>query len=401
MFIETCIAPVNIALIKYWGKRDEELILPINDSLSMTLSTDEMCAKTTAAACSTFKEHRMWLNGEEVPFEENPRIMRCLKALQRLALAKGESLKFPLEWKLHLVSHNNFPTAAGLASSAAGYACLVYTLASLYGIADEELTAIARQGSGSACRSLHGGFVRWHMGKLDDGSDSLALPVVSATHWPNMHVLILVVNDGRKKTSSTKGMQRAVETSDLIKYRAKHCVPQRVTAITDAINQRDFETFAKITMQDSNQFHAIALDTYPPCVYMNDVSHAIAAFVHAYNSAVGHTRVAYTFDAGPNACLYVLKEQVPSLLKALQKAFPNDASSSVEYLKGISTNLEDTTDSFAPSSTDDIILNGNFSFNINERNLLKYIIHTKIGLGPQRLSTADSLINPSTGLPLQ
>ncbi|GBP10712.1 Diphosphomevalonate decarboxylase [Eumeta japonica] len=137
-------------------------------------------------------------------FEENPRVMRCLKAIQRLALAKTESLKFPLEWKLHIVSRNNFPTAAGLASSAAGYACLVYTLASLYGIADEELTSIARQGSGSACRSLHGGFVRWHMGKLDDGSDSIATPVATASHWPNMHVLILVANDGRKRPALQK-----------------------------------------------------------------------------------------------------------------------------------------------------------------------------------------------------
>ena len=298
---------------------------------------------------------------------------------------------------MHIVSSNNFPTAAGLASSAAGYACLVFTLASLYGISDEELTAIARQGSGSACRSLHGGFVRWHMGRMEDGSDSIAAPVVSSSHWPNMHVLILVVNDGRKKTSSTKGMQRAVETSELIKYRAKHCVPQRINAITDAIKQRDFETFAKITMQDSNQFHAIALDTYPPCVYMNDVSHAIVTFVHAYNAAVGHTRVAYTFDAGPNACLYVLKEHVPSVLQALKNSFPTDASTNVEYYKGIPVDVESLTASH--SSNDDIILNGNFSFPINERNLLKYIIHTKVGLGPQRLAKEDSLINSSTGLP--
>lgn len=318
-----------------------------------------------------------------------------LISVQRLALAKGESLKFPLEWKLHIVSRNNFPTAAGLASSAAGYACLVYTLATLYGIQDEELTAIARQGSGSACRSLHGGFVRWHKGEASDGTDSIALPVVSSTHWPEMHVLILVVNDGRKKTSSTKGMQRAVETSDLIKYRAKQCVPERIEAITEAIKQRDFETFAKITMQDSNQFHAVALDTYPPCVYMNDVSHAIVSFVHAYNAAVGQTRVAYTFDAGPNACLYLLKEHVPAVLQAIQSSFPNDASSNVEYVKGI-PNDEEGSPSSSPTDT---MLNGNFMLPTNERNLLKYIIHTKVGSGPQRLAKNDSLLNPSTGLP--
>ena len=247
-------------------------------------------------------------------------------------MAKG-NLKFPLEWKLHIASHNNFPTAAGLASSAAGYACLVYTLANLYGVEQEELSAIARQGSGSACRSLNGGFVRWQMGISPDGSDSIAVPVAGSTHWPEMHVLILVVNDGRKKISSTKGMQQSVETSDLLKYRAKHCVPERITALQTAILAKDFTTFAELTMKDSNQFHAIALDTYPPCVYMNDTSHAIVRFVHAFDKE--QTKVAYTFDAGPNACLYVLEQHVPEVMRALQHSFPNVAGQSVEYLKGI------------------------------------------------------------------
>lgn len=77
--------------------------------------------------------------------------------------------KSVLNYKLHICSENNFPTAAGLASSAAGYACLVYTLATLYGLEDEELTAIARLGSGSACRSIYGGFVRWMKGEIVDG----------------------------------------------------------------------------------------------------------------------------------------------------------------------------------------------------------------------------------------
>ncbi|XP_067635378.1 diphosphomevalonate decarboxylase [Eurosta solidaginis] len=391
MFIETCIAPVNIALIKYWGKRDEELILPINDSLSMTLSTDEMCAKTTTAAAASFNRHIMWLNGEEVSLEENARAMCCLNELQRLAIAKGQ-LKFPIEWKLHIASHNNFPTAAGLASSAAGYACLVYTLAHLYGVEDEELTAIARQGSGSACRSLHGGFVRWHMGKLKNGRDSIALPIAPEHHWPEMHVLILVVNDGRKKTSSTKGMQRSVQTSDLIAYRAKQCVPERTVALVDAIESRDFQKLAEITMRDSNQFHAIALDTYPPCVYMNDVSHAIVEFVHAYNAAVGETKLAYTFDGGPNACIYLLEKDVSAALAAIQLSFPNDAAQSVEYVKGIPVERERKENNG---------FNGNATFPINEQNLLKYIIHTRIGKGPQRVDKAESLLDLTHGLPIE
>ncbi|XP_055913961.1 diphosphomevalonate decarboxylase [Eupeodes corollae] len=386
MFVETCIAPVNIALIKYWGKRDEDLILPINDSLSMTLSTDEMCAKTTAAASDKFEKNTMWLNGEEVPFEENPRVMRCIQELKRLA-SKKPSPKFPVEWKLRICSKNNFPTAAGLASSAAGYACLVYTLACLYGVDQEELTSIARQGSGSACRSLYGGFVKWQMGSKDDGSDSIAVSVAPATHWPEMRVLILVVNDSKKKTASTKGMQRAVVTSDLIKHRAEQCVPKRISEITAAIEAKDFEKFAEITMKDSNQFHAIALDTYPPCVYMNDVSHAISEFVHAFNEAAGSTKVAYTFDAGPNACLYLLEEHVSQVLEAVQRSFPSDCNSN-EYLKGIPVKQN--------SNNSEILLKDSKPYG---QNLLKYVIHTKIGTGPKLLSKDESLIS-TDGLPL-
>lgn len=391
MFMETCIAPVNIALIKYWGKRDEELILPINDSLSVTLSTDEMCAKTTAAAAASFKDHVMWLNDEEVPFEQNTRLMRCVKELQRLAIAKGK-LKFPIEWKLHIASRNNFPTAAGLASSAAGYACLVYTLAHLYGVENEELTTIARQGSGSACRSLYGGFVCWHMGTRIDGSDSIGLPVVPAEHWPDFHVLILVVNDSRKKTSSTVGMKRGVDTSDLLKFRAEHCVPQRIAGMVDAIKKHDFPKLAKITMIDSNQLHAITLDTFPPCAYMNNTSHAIVEFVHAFNKEAGELRLAYTFDAGPNACLFLLEKDVSVALAAIQTSFPNDARQNVEYIKGIPILCE-------PKEIN--VLNGSSTLPKNDKNLLKYIIHTRIGSGPQRIDENKSLLNISNGLPLE
>ncbi|SPP86476.1 diphosphomevalonate decarboxylase [Drosophila guanche] len=387
MFSVTCIAPVNIAIVKYWGKRHEELILPINDSISMTLGTNELCAKTTIAASEGFQHNRMWLNDDELPVEEDSRLMRCLKGVQRLALANG-SQKVSLSWKVHIASRNNFPTAAGLASSAAGYACLVYSLARLYGVPiNEELTTIARQGSGSACRSLYGGFVQWHSGALDDGSDSVAKPVVSAQHWPNMHVLILVVNDERKKTSSTKGMQRSMTTSQLIQHRVDKIVPERTANLKKAIEARDFPSFAEITMKDSNQFHAIALDTYPPCVYMNDVSHAIVDFVHSYNETIGEVQAAYTFDAGPNACIYVLKENVAKLLAAVQKVFPNDATESVEYLRGISV-----------SATVEKHPAFNGTLNVQAKNLLKYIIHTKVGDGPCQLSDDNSLL--INGLPL-
>ncbi|KAH8241141.1 hypothetical protein KR026_006177, partial [Drosophila bipectinata] len=348
--------------------------------LSMYLyETMQLCAKTTITASKRFYSNIMWLNGEEVPFEENTRISRCLNEVHRLAIRTG-SQKIPLSWKIHVESFNNFPTAAGLASSAAGYACLVYSLACLYGISlNDELTTVARQGSGSACRSLYGGFVQWHRGNLDSGLDSVAKQVVSSTFWPNMHVIILVVNDQRKNTGSTLGMQRSVQTSQLIQYRADKIVPERVNQLKSAIQKRDFDTFAKITMKESNQFHAIALDTYPPCVYMNEVSHAIVSFVHAFNELMGSLHAAYTFDAGPNACLYVLKENISKVMYAINKAFPNDLMESSDYIRGISlSNLDIKTEDNSFRKKMELL-------KIQPENALKYIIHTKVGDGPRLL----------------
>lgn len=106
-----------------------------------------------------------------------------------------------------------------------------------------------------------------------------------------MHVLILVVSDSRKKYSSTLGMKTTADTSELLKYRAEKLVPERILQIKEALLQKDFQKFSAITMKDSNAFHACCLDTYPPLVYMNDVSHAIAEMVHAYNDLSRENKV--------------------------------------------------------------------------------------------------------------
>lgn len=87
-------------------------------------------------------------------------------------------------------------------------------------------------------------------------------------------------------------------------------------------------------MKDSNQFHAVCLDTYPPCIYMNDISHIIVDFVHKYNRMCGDIKVAYTFDAGPNACLYLLEDQVQDVLSLINVIFPSTIAND-EFLKGI------------------------------------------------------------------
>lgn len=281
--------------------------------------------------------------------------MRCLNEVKLRANNTNCCPKELLEYKLHIVSDNNFPTAAGLASSASGYACLVYSLAQLFGLKKQEISDIARLGSGSACRSIYGGFVQWQKGSSYDGKDSIAVQVAPASHWPDLHVLVLVVNDSKKKMGSTSGMARSVITSELIKYRVEKCVPQRCHSMIQvryllkiffichkkryvtfqAIKDRNFSKFAEITMKESNQFHAICLDTYPPCVYMTDVSHSIVGLIHEFNQKEKETKVAYTFDAGPNACLYLLEKNVKRVVSFISKVFPNDNMGTVEYMRGI------------------------------------------------------------------
>lgn len=382
MKLITCTAPVNIAVIKYWGKRDDKLILPINDSLSATLNQHQMCAKTTVAISESFTTDKIWLNGKEESID-NPRLQNCLKEIRRRA--SGLESKDMLGWCVHICSENNFPTAAGLASSAAGYACLVFSLSRLYDV-EGDISYIARQGSGSACRSVDGGFVWWHMGQAADGSDSLARQVVSADHWPDMRVLILVVSDDRKKTSSALGMRRSVDTSSFLKHRAL-CVPTYINTMVKAIQERNFEQFAELTMQDSNQLHAVCLDTFPPCKYMNDVSHRIIELTHHYNSVCGSIKVAYTFDAGPNACLFLLEKDVASMTALVQHCFPMTGGWD-RSVKGLPIPPHEVTQNLlCPGITD------------QQLDALRYIIHTNVGDGPRVLTDPSQHLLNDNGLP--
>jgi diphosphomevalonate decarboxylase len=186
-----------------------------------------------------------------------------------------------------------------------------------------QLSTIARQGSGSASRSLYGGFVAWRAGSGDlaqNGRDSIAEQVADETHWPQLRAILCVVSATKKDTSSTAGMNTSVATSTLLHHRATIVVPDRMRQMEQAIRARDFATFANLTMRDSNQFHAVCLDTYPPIFYLNDISRSIIRVLTAYNNHVHEDtsstttppspRAAYTFDAGPNAVVYCLDEHV-------------------------------------------------------------------------------------------
>ena len=278
---------------------------------------------------------------------------------------------------LHIVSENNFPTAAGLASSAAGFAALVRAIADLYILPHSPsiLSRIARQGSGSACRSVFGGYVAWEMGEKDDGSDSLAEQVAPASHWPEMRAAILVVSAAKKGISSTSGMQSTVASSELFIHRARNVIPDRMKRMKEAIKQKDFSTFAELTMRDSNQFHAVCLDTFPPIFYLNDISRGIIRLVEELNRIAGKAVAAYTFDAGPNAVIYYLEENKQWIMALLKTCF--EGVPGLEGVDDSTPGLDEDFDIWLVKA----VLDG-----------VSRIILTQVGEGPEKIE-GKSLIN--------
>ncbi|KAJ1448734.1 hypothetical protein M885DRAFT_538086 [Pelagophyceae sp. CCMP2097] len=325
-------APTNIAVLKYWGKDAARGgNTPLNSSVSLTLAGDDLRAETVVVAARALKQDELWLNGARADTANDgthaKRLRGCLSTMRTLcgrdAIPASSTAADAAElaaWKVRVVSRNTFPTAAGLASSAAGYAALVHALAQLYGVREKfvgELSTIARRGSGSACRSLDGGLVAWRKGCAADGSDSRADQLFDEAHWPELRVVVLVADAAEKETPSTEGMRRSAATSPFLAHRARHIAEPRLDEFRRAFKDRDFAAFGKITMRDSNSFHATCLDTYPPIFYLDETSKRAISIVHAFNESHGGVVAAYTFDAGPNAVVFCVDQAVADEFAAL------------------------------------------------------------------------------------
>nr|AII99848.1 mevalonate disphosphate decarboxylase [Nicotiana tabacum] len=405
----TAQTPTNIAVIKYWGKRDENLILAINDSISVTLDPAHLCTTTTVAVSPAFNQDRMWLNGKEISLSGG-RYQNCLREIRARANDVEDEKRgikiVKKDWEnlhVHIASYNNFPTAAGLASSAAGFACLVYSLAKLMNVQEDngKLSAIARQGSGSACRSLYGGFVKWVMGKEENGSDSVAVQLVDEKHWDELVIIIAVVSSRQMKQVAPQ-MLETVETSALIDT-GKGSSTKRIS-YEEAIQNRDFPTFAQLTCADSNQFHAVCMDTSPPIFYMNDTSHRVIGCVEKWNRSEGTPQVAYTSDAGPNAVLIARNRKAATLmLQRLLFHFPPNSDTDLNsYVIGDKSilkdaGIQDIKDVEAlppPPEIKDKVPAQKYKGEIS------YFICTRPGRGPVLLTDdSHALLNPETGLP--
>ena len=368
----------------------------------MTLSQRDLRTHTTASCSSTYSPSpdSLLLNGSTEPLT-NPRSQACLTSLRTLR-SQLETIDPELPklstYPLRIASSNNFPTAAGLASSAAGFAALVRAIADLYQLpqSPNELSLIARQGSGSACRSLLGGYVAWDAGSQPNGSDSKARLIAPKEHWPEMRALILVASAEKKSVSSTSGMQTTVATSSLFRTRAEQVVPRAMHEVESAIAARDFASFAKVTMRESNSFHACCLDTDPPIFYLNDTSRAAIRAVEKINERAGKAVAAYTFDAGPNCVVYHLEKNRDVVLGGFRRALSQvegwqqqqqqqQESSSITSNKN---NIDDNED-----DVDDPILQ-TLSKGITR------VIHTSVGEGPISLKEEEEHLIDEKGQPV-
>ncbi|MCI4357672.1 MAG: diphosphomevalonate decarboxylase [Thermoplasmata archaeon] len=300
----------NIALVKYWGVRDPTLVLPYNSSLSVTLG--RFRTRTTVSFEPVLVRDEFTLNG--APIEGTPRddVVRFLDRVRNLSHRSERA---------RVRSSNNFPTASGLASSASGFAALAGAASAAAGLrpTPRALSQLARLGSGSASRSVFGGFVEWRAGSRADGADCYAAPIASADHWPELLDRVAMVRDAPVKTTrSALAMQSTVASSRGYAQRLAD-VPGRIARLERAIRDRDAETLFATTIEECDSFRSVCETTDPPLDYLTATSRSILAAVRAANDEAGRPVAAYTHDAGAHVHVFTLDGALSKLRKRLDR----------------------------------------------------------------------------------
>lgn len=301
----TAVAHPNIALVKYWGNRDQALRIPANGSISLTLGGLE--TRTQVRFDSDLDQ--LTINGQPAEKAAQARVSAHLDLIREMAgtrLGAGVS------------SHSDFPPAAGLASSAAAFAALTVAGCTAAGLQIDRrgLSSLARRGSGSAARSLFGGFVELLAGS--DHLTSFAQPLAPAEHWKLIDLIVLV-SRSPKETGSTAG-HMAADSSPLQAARVSD-TPRRLQECRQAIAARDFERLAHVVEQDSDMMHAVMMTSRPALHYWQPLSLEVMGAVRGLRNR--GLAVCYTIDAGPNVHCLCLPEAERNLREALQGLAPN------------------------------------------------------------------------------
>ena len=289
----TAVAHPNVALVKYWGKQPGAGNRPATPSLSVTLSGIATTTRVEAAPAD-----RLWLNGEEV---QDAKVAGFLAELRTTFDIPGVAI----------TTANDFPTGAGLASSASGFAALTAAIDAAFGLGLDraERSVWARRGSASAARSIFGGFVAL----VEQGMEPVAQTVAGADHWP-LAVTVGVASQRMKSVGSTLGMERARATSPF--YNAWTTSTQDdFAAALRAVRARDFEALAAVAEHSSMKLHALTLTSRPAIVYWAPATvaalHALAQLRRA------GTGVFASIDAGPQVKAFSALDDADEVAEAL------------------------------------------------------------------------------------
>lgn len=296
------IACSNIALIKYWGKRDLNLNLPAVGSISMTL--DELTTRTSVTFQPDFTEDILILNDRNASEKQTSRVSNFLNIIRK---------KSGISDYARVNTLNNFPTGAGLASSASAFAALslAATKAAGLNISQKELSILARRGSGSAARSIYGGYVEMQSGPDPSGNDDFAIQLFPVDYW-DLRMLILITSHDEKMISSTEAMIRTEKTSPYYNEWVKNSVNE-LKEMRDAIARKNFQKTGELAESNALKMHALTLSSHPPVIYWNETS---ILLMHAIQDLRrGGTPVFFTIDAGAQIKALTLPEYETELIE--------------------------------------------------------------------------------------
>jgi diphosphomevalonate decarboxylase len=317
----TAVAPSNIAFIKYWGKKDEVLRIPENGSISMCLNN--LLTTTTVEFSRSFTEDSVIIDGKKEPLTEN-RVILHLDRIRKIAGIRNYA---------QVISQNSFPSGTGLSSSASGFAALTVSAAKAAGLdlSEKELSILARQGSGSACRSIPGGFTEWLDG--DTSETSYAYTLYPPDYWDLVDVVAVVTAD-KKKVSTTDGM-KGLKKSPFYATRL-HGMKGKIALCKEAIKRKDFEALGELSEAEALEMHAVMITQTPSLLYWTTGTLQLMKLVRQWRvSGIG---CYFTVNTGQNihvltlpSYLDIIKSKL-SELKFVKQVIVNHPAKGARYI---------------------------------------------------------------------
>lgn len=299
----TAKAPANIAFIKYWGRKDEKLRLPVNTSISMNLSG--VFTVTTVEFSRKLKKDEIEILKESLGEEEKERIINHLDRIRSLG-------KIPFYAKV--VTKNNFPKGTGIASSASGFAALTVAASTAAGLKlnQKQLSILARQGSGSACRSIPDGFVKWKAGNSSQTSYAYS---IFPPDWWDLRDIIVVLGKTPKKVSSSEGHVLA-ESSPFYKPRILG-MKDKTQKLKAVLKEKNFRKFGEIIEEEAINMHAVMMTSQPPLFYW--LPETMKIILATQNWRDMGLEVFFTIDAGPNVHLICQDQDERKMVDKIKK----------------------------------------------------------------------------------